>query len=438
MEPQLSSSPSCRTVGSTRALLDYLRGTPPDDTTVDGPEVMAIVDREVEAAMAADAVPGRAVAPGAAATRPKVAPRGQVRGKAPGPTPGMNPNCKSRHWCFTLNNPTDLEKDPDVLPENDYWIQGNEVGESGTPHLQGYICFKVRKNLSAVKKVFPRAHWEIMRGTPQEASDYCKKDGDFWFVGDLPDFGGASGGNAKKRNYEQIVERAKKGQLDEIAAEDPSAFLQHYRSIKEIRRDYMTVPPDLDDVCGWWFVGPPATGKSTTARRENPDFYDKPLNKWWDGYQGQKAAIIDDVGLEQGKWMGDLLKRWSDRFSFPAEKKGDTVQIRPHKIIVTSNYKIEEIFSDATLISALQRRFKVREFQKLMDVDNTGAPTVLLSDVLADRGVVTYQHLADLQDWDASTQHDDVEDTADEIVWTQTQEKKNFICIADSDSDIEL
>lgn len=297
----------------------------------------------------------------------------------------FNPNVKSRHWVYTINNPTPADS-PDLSGQYTYWVVGIEQGEEeGTLHYQGYICFNNRKNMTAVKRIFPRAHLEIMRGTSKQASDYCKEDGLFWEDGDLPDEGGSSGGKKKARNYRLLLDRARNGAFDEIAEDDPSSFVQHYRTLKEIRRDYLKRPADLNGVCGEWIWGPPATGKSTAARRENPDFYDKPLNKWWDGYQGQSCAIIEEVDRESGKWIGPLLKRWADRFSFPAEKKGDTIQIRPHKIVVTSNYSLEQVFGhDDALLEAIKRRFVVRHFLILKKVDDNHDVT-LLSDILPDK-----------------------------------------------------
>lgn len=35
-----------------------------------------------------------------------------------------------------------------------------------------------------------------------------------------------------------------------------------------------------------WIWGKTGTGKTRTAREENPGFFRKHCNKWWDGYEG--------------------------------------------------------------------------------------------------------------------------------------------------------
>lgn len=83
---------------------------------------------------------------------------------------------KALHWCFTVNNYTK----EDIIKIHDcekikYAIIACEVGENGTPHLQGYLCWKNKQALSACKKLHATAHWEVKRGTVQQAIDYCKK-----------------------------------------------------------------------------------------------------------------------------------------------------------------------------------------------------------------------------------------------------------------------
>lgn len=88
-------------------------------------------------------------------------------------------------WVFTLNNYTEddvsrlgrLGGDLDRSGVS-YLCYGREVGESGTPHLQGFVILSRRRHLAGVRELIStRGHFEICRGTPQQASDYCKKGG---------------------------------------------------------------------------------------------------------------------------------------------------------------------------------------------------------------------------------------------------------------------
>lgn len=96
----------------------------------------------------------------------------------------------STRWCFTLNNPSEDEEQAVVsFLEGScrYGIFGREVGESGTPHLQGFLILPSPQRLSYLRRrLSPRAHYETARGTSEEARDYCTKDGDFEQFGDFP------------------------------------------------------------------------------------------------------------------------------------------------------------------------------------------------------------------------------------------------------------
>lgn len=84
---------------------------------------------------------------------------------------------RSRHWCFTLNNPSKQHMKMCVdTTFGDSLISQYEKGDSETPHLQGYVYWKNARSKISCRKIFDgKAHWEVCRNI--EASiEYCRKD----------------------------------------------------------------------------------------------------------------------------------------------------------------------------------------------------------------------------------------------------------------------
>lgn len=87
-----------------------------------------------------------------------------------------------RRCCFTLNNWTEEESQnlKDFLTSSGgLWVIGKEVGEEGTPHLQGYVRFKNQRIFKTLLEHNKRIHWEKCKGTEKENIRYCCKDGSY-------------------------------------------------------------------------------------------------------------------------------------------------------------------------------------------------------------------------------------------------------------------
>lgn len=101
-------------------------------------------------------------------------------------------NNRANNWVFTLNKALcvtaasrigvcdEMETLLDNLVAADevsaYAFQG-EVGAEGTFHIQGMVVFKKQLRFAAAKSKFndDTIHMERMKGTRQQAYDYCTK-----------------------------------------------------------------------------------------------------------------------------------------------------------------------------------------------------------------------------------------------------------------------
>jgi len=83
-----------------------------------------------------------------------------------------------KQWFLTWNNyvPEDVKDFYEkVAPQIVKLRMQPEIGESGTSHYQGYIMFKTKQRLSALKKLNPKIHWEAVRNV-NAAVEYCCKE----------------------------------------------------------------------------------------------------------------------------------------------------------------------------------------------------------------------------------------------------------------------
>lgn len=88
---------------------------------------------------------------------------------------------------FVINNYSELEVCQVKKTISELCKKGGfgfEVGECGTPHLQGYLSLKIKKRITGITKLdgFKRASLRAVRNE-DALIDYIKKDGDCWLFG---------------------------------------------------------------------------------------------------------------------------------------------------------------------------------------------------------------------------------------------------------------
>lgn len=167
-----------------------------------------------------------------------------------------------------------------------------------------------------------------------------------------------------KQDWDKIHQNAKDGKFDDIPAD---VLIRHYSSLKRIRIDNLTpIARDIAEVNVYWGVS--GSGKTHRVHAEvqarGVAWFDKhPLTKWWDGYSGQDAVIIDEFA---GRIDIVHLLRWLDKYPCTVEVKGYSVPLQATRFWITSNLSPDEWYPDAhpNHKSALRRRLtNVVEFK---------------------------------------------------------------------------
>jgi len=149
---------------------------------------------------------------------------------------------RSNRVLFTLNNyeETDITKITEIADNIEkynvkYIVCGEEIGESGTRHLQGFINMDMDPKKGGIKywKEFfnfsQAAHFENARGSDSQNKTYCTKD-EIFIEGGIPQ-------EKTESVFKRIFDTAKIN-VDEACEIDPEIGLRYYNQLKQINADY--------------------------------------------------------------------------------------------------------------------------------------------------------------------------------------------------------
>lgn len=269
-----------------------------------------------------------------------------------------------RGWCYTLNNYTnaDVDKHKEFFEQQKikYHVFGFEVGESGTPHLQGYIEFENPREMGGVKKLMPKAHLEKRYASPIEASNYCKKGDNFLEWGEVPKQG-------ERKDLLELRDKIIEGgvsAVDEIVMNDPMAFHMYGRTLERVSDVVMMKTRRREMTEGVWLFGKTGVGKTHRAYEMigEEDFYNVPDDRgWWDNYRQQKYCLLNDF---RGSVKFSHLLEMADKYAFEVPRRGrPPLPFVSKKIIVTSSLPPEKIYMNkcGDDFAQIYRRFKVYE-----------------------------------------------------------------------------
>lgn len=282
-----------------------------------------------------------------------------------------------RHWCFTLNNPTDEEKlklpraPQDLWPHATHLVYQLEVGENNTPHIQGYVRFSRQRTLIQVRQLIHRAHFEHCKGTPLQNYEYCtKEEGRLDGPVVIGEFGigprgsgkradgtdGNGGGHLKRSQFLDLIQEDPHTSTAELIALGGLSVLTQNPNLLGIARGYLLADVRRDGITVELYYGPTDVGKSRLADYLFPDAFRKAAGPWWDLYEAQLQVILEDFDSDFCS-IGDLL-RVLDRYSLRVPVKGSFVQCVANHFIITSNELPDEWYPNATAkrLNAVKRR----------------------------------------------------------------------------------
>lgn len=280
---------------------------------------------------------------------------------------------QSKRWCFTWNNAGQSRPAYNAI-EMDYLVYQGEVGANGTSHVQGYVRFRTKRRLSAVKTLLgsDSIHVEIAKGTEGDNRRYCTKDeGRLWGPVEHGTFVEGEGTKGRRTDLLAATNMIKQGStMKEVADQHSEVFVKYHQGLIQLSHAVRPLPPISRTVHVQVLWGPTRTGKTHRVLHTYQDIYQVvPGRDPWGLYKGQKVILFDE--FDSSQWPITSMNRFLDKWRCPLDCRYHNLYAEWELVVICSNSSPESWYLNESypLIQAFQRRLEVITIVESIDHD---------------------------------------------------------------------
>lgn len=269
----------------------------------------------------------------------------------------------SKSYTFTLNNYTDDEVDGFSKFEHEkltHLYVAKEVAPStGTPHLQGYVCFSKSYRIKGLHKlsfIFKRCHLIKSDGSPLHNKNYCfkgeqskeewetfKEKGPTWAknVQVVANVGNSTqGGRTDLKEFKDaILSGATVRELNKEFYPCMQKYRNYFQDLRKLYLKDREYPPgqpsrqrNVEVEIHW---GRPGAGKSHLAHVQGAIKLSLASKGWFDGYDDEETVVLEE--FDWAKFDIDFFKDLIDVNPVLLNVKGTSAYANWTKVILTAN-----------------------------------------------------------------------------------------------------
>lgn len=265
----------------------------------------------------------------------------------------MSDNTVSKSWVFTLNNFSDAHVEyitGDFAALCTVCYVSKEVGESGTPHLQGFFRLKKAKRFTGLKKLIPQAHFEVAKASTDENAAYVFKVGSELLIRK------DEGGQGRRSDITNFLTKWRSEGLRTAVQDDVSTYVRYGKGLDKAFAALYGATPRTSYPNVVWLFGPTGIGKTGYAETLDGDYIIINNYPWFDGYLAQQTVVLDELEKWEPQISDQKILQLLDRYPMRVQVKGSTVEFNPANILITTTPPPEVVFQNPEMRSQLMRR----------------------------------------------------------------------------------